>query len=174
MAERLLGTRITIENSDARIQLRPALFTDVILLRGLQRRCFAGSQAYGLVTLLILYFWTRSHIIVACAGERVIGCAVGDSDRGQTRVLNLCVDPDFRRLGIASALLSSIEAHFGDAYVTLMVEDKNVGAQALYRLHGYLPVSDLRNYYGRNRHGILMQLHRPTSATRDETVSPAR
>jgi ribosomal-protein-alanine N-acetyltransferase len=174
VAERLLGTRITIENSDARVQLRPALLSDVILLRGLQRRCFAGSQAYGLVTLLVLYFWARSHIIVASAGERIVGCAVGDSDRGQTRVLNLCVDPEFRRLGIASALLTGIEDHFGDAYVTLMVEDKNIGAQALYRLHGYLPVSDLRNYYGRNRHGILMQLHRMPKTTPPETLSSVR
>jgi len=134
------------------------------MLRELQRRCFAGSQAYGLVTLLVLYFWPRSHIILACSGERIVGCAVGDSDRGQTRVLNLCVDPDYRRLGIATALLTGIEDHFGDQFVTLMVEDKNVGAQALYRLQGYLPVSDLRNYYGRNRHGILMQKQRGASA----------
>ena len=164
MAGRLLNARTISESSDTRIRLRPALLRDVILLQGLQRRCFAGSQAYGIVTLLVLYFWPRSHIIVACAGERVIGCAVGDSDRGQTRVLNLCVDPDFRRLRIATTLLTSIENHFGDPYVTLMVEDKNIGAQALYRMHGYLPVSDLRNYYGRNRHGILMQKHRPTTA----------
>jgi len=164
VAGRLLNARAIPHSSDTRIHFRPALLRDVLLLQGLQRRCFAGSQAYGLVTLLVLYFWSRSHIIIACVGESVVGCAVGDTDHGQTRVLNLCVDPDYRRLGIATVLLTSIENHFGDRFVTLMVEDKNVGAQALYRLHGYLPVSDLRNYYGRNRHGILMQLHRSTTA----------
>lgn len=164
MAGRLLNAGSILEGSDSRIHLRPAFSRDLIMLRELQRRCFAGSQAYGLVTLLVLYFWPRSHIILACSGERIVGCAVGDSDRGQTRVLNLCVDPDYRRLGIATALLTGIEDHFGDQFVTLMVEDKNVGAQALYRLQGYLPVSDLRNYYGRNRHGILMQKQRGASA----------
>jgi ribosomal-protein-alanine N-acetyltransferase len=41
-----------------------------------------------------------------------------------------------------------------------MVEDKNVGAQELYRRSGYLAVGDLRNYYGKNCHGILMQKRR--------------
>jgi len=45
-------------------------------------------------------------------------------------------------------------------HLTLMVEDKNLGAQALYRQLGYLPVGDLRHYYGRNRHGILMEKRR--------------
>src|SRR6185437_675909 len=98
-------------------------------------------------------------------GDRIVGCVVGDSDGGQARVLNLCVDPEYRRQGIASSLLIMIENILGAPYVTLMVEDKNLGAQALYRLHGYLPVSDLRNYYGRNRHGILMQKHRRVSTT---------
>ncbi len=158
MAGRVIDIRTS---SDAAIQFRTATLGDAILLRGLQRKCFSGSQAYGLATLLVLYFWPRSQILVACSGEHIVGCIVGDTDGSQTRVLNLCVAPDFRRQGIGAALLSMIENNLGAPYVTLMVEDKNLGAQALYRGQGYLPVSDLRNYYGRNRHGILMQKHRP-------------
>jgi ribosomal-protein-alanine N-acetyltransferase len=160
VAGRVIDITTSADDSDAAIQFRVATLRDTILLYGLQRRCFAGSQAYGLATLMVLYFWPRARILVACAGERLVGCVVGDTDGDQARVLNLCVDPDFRRRGIASTLLNMIETSLAESYVTLMVEDKNLGAQALYRLHGYLPVSDLRNYYGRNRHGILMQKHR--------------
>ncbi len=160
MAGRVVDIRTSAESSDTTIRFRTASLRDSILLRGLQRRCFAGSQAYGLATLIVLYFWPRSQILVACVGERIVGCVVGDTDGAQARVLNLCVDPDFRRRGVGMTLLNAIESGLGTTYVTLMVEDKNVGAQALYRLQGYLPVSDLRNYYGRNRHGILMQKHR--------------
>lgn len=160
MAGRVIDIRTATDSSDTAIQFRSATLSDTILLRGLQRRCFSGSQAYGLATLLVLYFWPRSQILVACAGEQIIGCVVGDTDGSQARVLNLCVDPNFRRLGVGTALLGMIEINLDAPYVTLMVEDKNLGAQALYRIQGYLPVSDLRNYYGRNRHGILMQKHR--------------
>lgn len=160
MAGRVIGVATAKDSDDASIQFRVATIRDTILLRGLQRRCFSGSQAYGLATLLVLYIWPRAQILVACAGDRIIGCVVGDNDGIQTRVLNLCVDPDYRRRGVGSALLTMIENSLSASHVTLMVEDKNLGAQALYRLHGYLPVSDLRNYYGRNRHGILMQKHR--------------
>ena len=160
MAGRVVDIRTSAESSDASIRFRTATLRDTILLRGLQRRCFSGSQAYGLATLLVLYFWPRSQILIACAGEHIVGCVVGDTDGTQARVLNLCVDPNYRRRGVATTLLNAIESRLGAPYVTLMVEDKNLGAQALYRVQGYLPVSDLRNYYGRNRHGILMQKHR--------------
>lgn len=161
VAGRVIDIRTSTDSSDVAIQLRAATVRDVIFLRGLQRRCFSGSQAYGLATLLVLYFWPRSQIFIASSGDRIVGCVVGDTDGNQARVLNLCVDPDFRRQGVGTRLLGMVEGSLGAPVVTLMVEDKNLGAQALYRLQGYLPVSDLRNYYGRNRHGILMQKHRP-------------
>ncbi len=160
MAGRAIDITTSTEDSDAAVQFRTATTRDMLLLFGLQRRCFAGSQAYGLATLIFLHVWPRARILVACSGDHIVGCVVGDTDDEQTRVLNLCVDPEFRRRGIASTLLNMIENYFSASHVTLMVEDKNLGAQALYRLHGYLPVSDLRNYYGRNRHGILMQKQR--------------
>ena len=160
MAGRVIDITTQTEDSEAAIQFRTTTIKDMLLLFGLQRRCFSGSQAYGLATLFFLQVWPRARILVACSGEHIVGCVVGDTDDEQTRVLNLCVDPEFRRRGIASTLLNMIENYFSVSHVTLMVEDKNLGAQALYRLHGYLPVSDLRNYYGRNRHGILMQKHR--------------
>lgn len=154
-----------IGSGAARIELRRAAFRDVLALQALQRRCFLESQAYGAVTLAVLYVWPRAQILVAWAGERMAGSVVGDVSGGQGRILNLCVDPDFRRRGIGATLLETAEQELGMRDVTLMVEDKNLGAQELYRRSGYLAVSELRNYYGRNRHGILMQKRRAAAGS---------
>ncbi len=63
-------------------------------------------------------------------------------------------------MGLGWWLLSTVEERIGADNVTLMVEDKNAAARELYHRAGYLPVGDLRHYYGRNRHGILMQKRR--------------
>lgn len=146
------------------VVIAPAGAGDLIGMRNLQNRCFQGGQAYGIVTLLVFQFWPKSRVLVARQGDEVLGCIIGDIQRDQARVLNICVDPAHRRKGLGSALLSSIERALDHDNMTLMVEDKNVAAQELYRRHGYLSAGDLRDYYGRNRHGVLMQKRRPQPA----------
>lgn len=160
MAGRVADIVGVIGSGASRVELRRATLRDLWQLELLQRRCFPDSQAYGIATLFVLYLWPRAHILVAWMGDRVAGCIVGDVAGERARILNLCVDPDFRRRGIGHALLDAAEHVLGASDVTLMVEDKNTGAQELYRRSGYLAVSDLRNYYGKNRHGILMQKRR--------------
>lgn len=150
--------------TDEQVVIAPAGAGDLIGLRNLQNRCFQSGQAYGIVTLLVFQLWPRSHVLVARRDEQVLGCVIGDVQREQARVLNICVDPAHRRKGLGSALLSSIERKLDHDNITLMVEDKNVAAQELYRRHGFLSAGDLRDYYGRNRHGVLMQKRRPQPA----------
>ncbi len=70
-------------------------------------------------------------------------------------------------------LLAAAEDLLDANDIALMVEDKNIGAQELYRRSGYLAVGDLRNYYGKNRHGILMQKRRGIpQAPRNSETSP--
>jgi [ribosomal protein S18]-alanine N-acetyltransferase len=152
-------------------------FGDLFGLRNLQSTCFQGGQAYGIATLLVFYLWPRADILVARFGDEVIGCVVGDVQRDQARILNLCVAPEFRRQGIGTALLQAMERRLDRDNITLMVEDKNMGAQVLYRKFEYLPVGDLRDYYGRNRHGVLMQKRRvtvPVGYRPELTVSDGR
>jgi [ribosomal protein S18]-alanine N-acetyltransferase len=142
------------------IVITPATAGDLMGLRNLQRRCFEGDQAYGLVTLLVFHLWPRASVLIARRNEEVIGCVIGDTQKDQARVLNICVDPDYRRIGLGSSLLTTIEHILDHDNMTLMVEDKNLSAQSLYRCHGYRSAGDLRDYYGRNRHGVLMQKRR--------------
>jgi ribosomal-protein-alanine N-acetyltransferase len=100
------------------------------------------------------------RLLVARVGDELVGCIVGDQRNRHARVLNLCVRPDWRRRGVGSVLLAALERECDAELYTLMVEDKNTPAQALYRRFGYVPVAEVRHYYGRNRHGVLMQKRR--------------
>ncbi len=145
---------------EGQIVITPSGPGDLMALRNLQRRCFQPGQAFGLVTLSVFQLWPWAKVLVAKRGEEIVGCVIGDIQKQQARVLNICVDPAYRRRGLGSALLNTIEHLLDHDNMTLMVEDKNFAAQELYRQHGYLTAGDLRDYYGRNRHGVLMQKRR--------------
>jgi ribosomal protein S18 acetylase RimI-like enzyme len=146
--------------SSAWIGIAPVSFRDLRRVAVLQKRSFRPPLAYGLTTLLVLWALPHVQFLVARLNGQIVGCAIGDKQGGQSRVINICVDPSARRKGIASRLLRELETALPVGDVVLMVEDGNAGAQALYRHEGYLPVGVSRDYYGRGRDGIWMQKHR--------------
>lgn len=142
------------------LAIEPVRFRDLRRVSSIQKRAFRPPLAYGLTTLLVLWVLPHVRFLVARQGGRIVGCAIGDKQGGQSRVINICVDPDAQRQGIGSRLLRALEAKLPAGDVVLMVEDGNVAAQALYRREGYLSVGVSRDYYGRGRDGIWMQKHR--------------
>ena len=59
----------------------------------------------------------------------------------------LLVHPDFRRRGIARALMIALEDHAGQRGRSLITLDTaGASAQALYRTLGYLTVGDIPDY----------------------------
>lgn len=140
--------------------ITPARLRDLNKIARLQRRAFRPPLAYGMLTLLVLWILPHVRFFIARDGERIVGCAIGDQQGGQGRVINLCVDPTARRQGIGSRLLRELEASFSQKSIVLMVEEGNAGAQALYRKEGYKPVGTSRDYYGRGQDGVWMQKQR--------------
>ncbi|CAA9585488.1 MAG: hypothetical protein AVDCRST_MAG19-4528 [uncultured Thermomicrobiales bacterium] len=139
------------------VAVNRARWGDLAAVSRLQRRAFRPALAYGFGTLIVLRALPNVRFLVARRGGAVIGCAIGDRHDGQTRVINVAVDPDARRRGVATALLRALERELPRGDLLLMVEVENLGAQALYRAEGYLPVGSAADYYGRGRGGIWMQ-----------------
>ena len=75
-------------------------------------------------------------------------------------ICNVAVFSQFRRQGIASALLQSLLDYAKEqkmALITLEVREANQGAQAFYRTMGFEFVGLRKNFYDKPReHGVLM------------------
>ena len=110
--------------------------------------------------------WTRAQLasqlpddrhvfLIAVAGETVLG--------------NVAVAPEFRRQGIADALLEALCARAAAldlAFLTLEVRASNAPAIALYRKHGFQTVGQRRNYYQKpDEDALLMTWFRREAET---------
>ena len=74
-------------------------------------------------------------------------------------ISNVAVDPDYRRQGIADALIDCLVERcrmHGLSFVTLEVRAGNEPAIALYRKHGFDPVGLRKNYYDRPKEDAVL------------------
>ena len=65
-------------------------------------------------------------------------------------ITNVAVSPDFRRQGIARALIAELTAKAEEnklAFVTLEVRESNLAARRLYEKNGFEIVGKRKNYY---------------------------
>jgi ribosomal-protein-alanine N-acetyltransferase len=150
--------------SSAWVAIAPVSLRDLYRVASLQKRAFRPPIAYGLTTLIVLWALPKVQFLVARREGRIVGCAIGDTQGAQSRVVSICTDPEWRRHGIAARLLRELETRLPVGDVVLMVETGNAAAEALYRREGYVAVGVSRDYYGRGRDGIWMQKHRTPNA----------
>jgi ribosomal-protein-alanine N-acetyltransferase len=88
--------------------------------------------------------------LVALEGEQVVGYVGSQTVIDESDMMNIAVHPDFRRRGIAEALVAELEAALrqrGSRALTLEVRDSNVPAITLYEKLGFSQVGLRKNYY---------------------------
>lgn len=156
-------------DSSPEIVIEHARVRDIRAVAAIQRQSFPPRLAYGSTALLTLLWWPHVVFLVARDQEtrQIVACGIADRNRGTTRVMNLAVAPDRRRSGVGRRMLRELEAALPDGDVTLMVQEHNAGAQALYLSEGFRRAGFARDYYGTGQHGIMMRKHRslhPASA----------
>lgn len=142
------------------LTIAPVRGRDLWQVRQLQRRAFRRGLAYSFSTLILLWALPSVRFLVARRGDTILGCAIGDRDNGNSRVINLAVEPAARRHGIGGQLLRALEAALPNGDMILMVESGNDGAKRLYEKSGYVSVGVGRNYYGHGHDGIWMRKFR--------------
>ena len=101
-----------------------------------------------------LAFW-----LVATEGERVAGYIGSQTVMDETDMMNVAVHPDFRRQGIAEALVNGLVEHLktvGSRCLTLEVRASNAPAIALYEKLGFSEIGRRRNYYRNPREDALI------------------
>lgn len=97
-------------------------------------------------------------LLVARLDSTIAGfCSWRQTAPGEAELLNLAVDPAFRRRGVASALLEALHART-QCMVFLEVAAPNTAAIALYRRHGWEQVGIRPGYYSDGTiNGIVMK-----------------
>ncbi len=92
-----------------------------------------------------LSFW-----LVAVDGDRLAGYVGSQTVGWESDMMNIAVHPDFRRQGIAAALVEKLIRELnlrGSRSLTLEVRTSNTPAIAMYEKLGFQQVGLRKNYY---------------------------
>jgi len=126
--------------TSASIVVRPAAESDYPSIARVQQQCPEAAQ-------WPVGDYSAFQVLLALAGGAPAGfCAWRQVSPDEAELLNLGVAPDYRRIGIATALLDALRrAARGDIF--LEVAEPNAPAIALYTRAGWESTGVRRGYY---------------------------
>lgn len=150
------------KEGDAVISIVPMQTRHVAEVARLERICFsapwsADSLRRELDTPGAAFFVAENEagVPVGYVGAHIV------LDEGY--IANLAVHPDYRRRGVASALLERLEAlaaQRGLAFWSLEVRESNAAAIRLYTRHGYAVTGRRPGFYRAPPEDALLMTHR--------------
>ena len=133
----------------AALEIRRLTYADLPQVVAIERRAFTTPWS---LAMFVLELSKPSGVCLAATIEdEIIGYLVCSRYDTVWHVMNVAVDPDRRRRGIATALIQALIERVGDdAPLTLEVRRSNTGALALYERLGFRSAGMRRRYYADN------------------------
>lgn len=154
--------------------IRTASLFDLKELARLEKTCF-GDDRWPLFDLVLVL--TSAGIVrlkAVDSEQNLLGFIAGDIHQSPHIgwIITLGVNPAFRRLGIASALLKQCEDELKRRKFRLTVRVDNQTAINLYHKHGYQPIDMWKDYYQKGVDALVLekQLDHPVIDFRPEKV----
>jgi ribosomal protein S18 acetylase RimI-like enzyme len=140
----------------------PASWRDLGALHHLEHLCFE-DDAWPLIDLVVVLTMPGVLRIKAVAEGKMAGFVSGDPRQsdGMGWITTLGVLPEFRRQGIAEALLQACEQGLHLPVLRLCVRQSNHSAIQLYIKHGYHQVDIWKKYYNGQENALVLE-KRPT------------
>lgn len=129
------------------VHTRTMVHEDLSQVSDIERRSYEFPWSHGVFRDCLLAGYT---CIVLERADQVAGYGILSVAAGEAHVLNLCVDPDYRRLGYGDRLLDEMLRRVKAAAVKevfLEVRPSNVNALSLYRKKGFRQIAHRRAYY---------------------------
>ncbi|MEZ4387361.1 MAG: ribosomal protein S18-alanine N-acetyltransferase [Candidatus Krumholzibacteriia bacterium] len=135
--------------SDAPVRLRHASLDDLPAVDRIERASFGDPWSLDALAQELVPSPLRTPLVAVLHGA-VVGYLMAWRTLDQLHILNVAVDPAWRRRGIGAQLLRAAMAEAragGMREVTLEVRRGNRNAIAMYRAHGFAETGVRRGYY---------------------------
>lgn len=130
------------------LQIVPMDSSHVKDLAGLEKKCF--SSPWSADSLMEELENSFAHFLVAIFEDETAGYIGIQEIAGECNITSIAVLPEFRRKGIAQALLTAAEAGARErncGFITLEVRLSNNTAIALYRKNGFIVAGERKDFY---------------------------
>jgi [ribosomal protein S18]-alanine N-acetyltransferase len=156
------------------VEIRRLAYTDLPQVIAIERRVFPTPWS---LAMFVLELSKQSGICLAATtlvegrgrgstgGERLVGYLICSRYDTVWHVMNVAVDVDRQRMGLASALLAELYAQVDDvdARFTLEVRRSNEVAIHLYEREGFRAAGIRRRYYQDNGEDALVMWRTPAT-----------
>ena len=148
------GARLTGDSGDV-LEIRRLAYSDLPSVLAIERRSFPTPWS---LAMFVLELSKPSGIcLAATSSQGLIGYLVCSRYADVWHLMNVAVDPERRRSGIATTLIRRLfEVAGSDARYTLEVRTSNAEAIAMYRRFGFRPAGRRRRYYHDNGEDALI------------------
>jgi ribosomal-protein-alanine N-acetyltransferase len=145
------------------LAIRRLAYADLPQVIGIERRAFVTPWS---LAMFVLELSKPSGICLAARrDERLVAYLVCSRYDRVWHLMNIAVDPDERRQGIATALLERLYVEVSDpaAQFTLEVRRSNTSAIALYERQGFRAAGVRRHYYQDNGEDAVVMWRTPAT-----------
>jgi len=136
--------------TDGPLEIRRLTYADLPQIIAIERRAF--PTPWSLVMFVLELSKPSGICLAALKGGVMVGYLVCSRYDTVWHIMNVAVDPDRRRAGVATALLLDLFARLDGPHVrfTLEVRESNLPAIALYERYGFRSAGRRRRYYQDN------------------------
>jgi ribosomal-protein-alanine N-acetyltransferase len=155
------ATESNISRTGQPVRVRRLSYSDLPGVIATERRAFPTPWS---LAMFVLELSKPSGICLAAEGPAgIVGYLICSRYDTVWHIMNIAVDPDHRRRGIASQLLDRLFERVGDdqAQYTLEVRESNDGAISLYERFGFRAAGTRRRYYQDNGEDALIMWRTP-------------
>lgn len=133
------------------------------IMAQIHRAAFPPSDAWSRDVILLQLSTPATFGLVCCGAGMILGRVAAD----EAEILTLAVEPEQRRHGIGSALLSAAmdrAANLNASSMFLEVAVTNHPARALYAAHGFVQAGLRRRYYTDGTDALVLRSTLSTGA----------